>query len=123
PERFGVLARIEYVDRVQAAFRTAEKLAARLSRLQRNGHGSAREVVALLAERLYLLDRACAGGDASRPADAFVRIRAAGVDRAGDEFAAQLQEMYEAWARRRGMRARRLWSDSGRLLAVAGIGA
>jgi len=31
--------------------------------------------------------------------------------------------MYEAWARRRGMRAQRLWSDSGRLLAVAGIGA
>src|SRR5438270_2770636 len=31
-DRFAVLARIEYVDRVQAAFRTAEKLLARLDR-------------------------------------------------------------------------------------------
>src|SRR5207253_11394812 len=38
PDRFAVLARIEYVDRVQAAFRTAEKLLRRLLRQSRNGH-------------------------------------------------------------------------------------
>ncbi len=125
PERFAVLARIEYVDRVQAAFRTAEKLLARLQRQTRNGRRSARDVVELLAERLYLLDRACASTTAADPADAYLEIRgsAVGVDEAEREFALQLRGMYEAWARRRGMRVRRLASETGHLLAVSGIGA
>ena len=123
PERFAVLARIEYVDRVQAAFRTAEKLAARLSRLSRNGHGPARDLVELLAERLYLLDRACAEADAADPSDAYLEIRTAGFDRLEEEFATQLRDMYEAWARRRGMRVQPLWSDGSHLFAVSGIGA
>ena len=126
PERFDVLARIELVDRVQAAFRTAQRLSNRLTRLRAdNGHASAREVVKLLAERLYLLDRACSNAGASDPADAFVEVRAIGVDRAEEAFAVKLVEMYEAWGRRRGMRVRRLWSDVSptRVLAVSGIGA
>src|SRR5262249_11548012 len=67
PERFGVLARIEYVDRVQAAFATAQKLADRLARTGKNGHGSARDLIELLAQRLYLLDRACAVTGAGDP--------------------------------------------------------
>ena len=123
PDRFAVLARIEYVDRVQAALRTAEKLAARLSRLSRNGHGPARDLVELLAERLYLLDRACADADAADPSDAYLEIRAAGVDRLEEDFSLQLRSMYEAWARRRGMRVQPLWSEGSHLLVVAGIGA
>jgi ATP-dependent Clp protease ATP-binding subunit ClpC len=125
PERFAVLARIEYVDRVQAAFRTAEKLLARLLRQSRNGRRSARDVVELLAERLYLLDRACAGTTAAEPADAFLEIRgsAVAVDESERAFALQLREMYESWARRRGMRVMRLASDGGHLLAISGIAA
>jgi len=123
PDRFAVLGRIEYVDRVQAAFRTAEKLANRLSRLGQNGHSSPRELVELLAARLYLLDRACTGIDASAPADAFVQIDASLADPAEVEFALRLRDMYEAWARRRGMRVSRLQSNTGYLLAVTGIGA
>jgi ATP-dependent Clp protease ATP-binding subunit ClpC len=123
PDRFAVLGRIEYVDRVQAAFRTAEKLANRLSRLSQNGHGSPRELVELLAARLYLLDRACTGVDASAPADAFVQIDASLADHAEAEFASRLRDMYEAWGRRRGMRVQRLQSSSGYLLAITGIGA
>jgi ATP-dependent Clp protease ATP-binding subunit ClpC len=125
PERFEVLARIEYVDRVQAAFRTAEKLLARLLRQNRNGRRSAHDVVELLAQRLYVLDRACAAATASDPADAYLEVRgsAVGVDEAERGFALQLREMYEAWARRRGMRVRRLASENGYLLAVSGIGA
>jgi ATP-dependent Clp protease ATP-binding subunit ClpC len=123
PDRFAVLGRIEYVDRVHAAFRTAEKLANRLARLGQNGHGSPRELVELLAARLYLLDRACTGIDASAPADAFVHIEASLADSAEAEFATRLRDMYEAWGRRRGMRVHRLQSTSGHLLAVTGIGA
>jgi ATP-dependent Clp protease ATP-binding subunit ClpC len=123
PSRFALLARIEYVDRVQAALRTAEKLAGRLASHSQNGHGSAHDLVRLLAERLYLLDRACADTDASAPADAFLQLKASEADPAESGFALQLRDMYEAWSRRRGMRVRRLESDGGHLLAVTGIGA
>jgi ATP-dependent Clp protease ATP-binding subunit ClpC len=76
-----------------------------------------------IAERLYLLDRACAGADASDPADAFLELRAAVVDPVEEDFGLELRDMYEAWGKRRGMRVRRLESDAGHLLAVSGIGA
>jgi ATP-dependent Clp protease ATP-binding subunit ClpC len=123
PERFAVLGRIEYVDRVEAAFRSAEKLASRLRRLDEHGRSSTRDVVALLAGRLYILDRACDGRDASGASDAYLEIRTAGVERSEREFAAQLREMYELWARKRGMRTQPLSSDRGDLFAVTGIGA
>jgi ATP-dependent Clp protease ATP-binding subunit ClpC len=117
PDRFEVLARIEYVDRVEAALRTAEKLANRLSRTSANGSGPPRDLVELLAERLFILDRACAAGDATAPTDAFLEIRAE------PEPAARLREMYEAWGRRRGMRLDEIPSGESALLVVAGIGA
>jgi ATP-dependent Clp protease ATP-binding subunit ClpC len=123
PERFSVLGRIEYVDRVEAALRTAERLSTRLARLSRNGQGSARDLVRLLAQRLYLLDRACTAADAGDPADAFLEVRAPAVDRSEEDFALRLRDMYEAWARRRGMRIQRLRSESSHLLAISGIGA
>ncbi|PWU19998.1 MAG: hypothetical protein C5B48_13040, partial [Candidatus Rokuibacteriota bacterium] len=123
PSRFEVLARIEYVDRVQAALHTAERLAARLARHGQNGHGSANDLVRMLAERLYLLDRACSEADASAPNDAFLQVRASGADPGEAEFALQLRDMYEAWGRRRGMRVHRLESDGGYVLAITGIGA
>jgi ATP-dependent Clp protease ATP-binding subunit ClpC len=123
PGRFAVLARIEYLDRVQAAFRTAERLADRLARSSGNRRGSPRDVVDLLAHRLYLLDRACTGKDASTPPDAFIHLETSLADPDAAEFALRLRDMYEAWSRRRGMRVQRLHSGSGYLLAVSGIGA
>jgi ATP-dependent Clp protease ATP-binding subunit ClpC len=123
PERFAVLGRIEYVDRVQAALRTAERLSARLAGLSRNGEGSARDLVQLLAQRLYLLDRACAVTDAGDPADAFLEVRAPTVGPSEEDFALRLRDMYEAWGQRRGMRVERLRSESGHLLAISGIAA
>src|SRR5262245_4403987 len=122
PERFTVLGRIEYVDRVEALLRTAEKLSARLVRPNRPGY-AAPDLVQLLAQRLFLLDRACTAGDARAPADSFLEIRWPTVDRADSVFAVQLRDMYEAWAPRRGMRVRRLQSASSHLLAITGIAA
>jgi ATP-dependent Clp protease ATP-binding subunit ClpC len=88
-----------------------------------NGHGAAREVVALLANRLYLLDRACVGIDAGDPPDAFLEIRSRGPDEVDDELAL-LRDMYEAWGRRRAMRITRLHTATGgHRLAVSGIAA
>jgi ATP-dependent Clp protease ATP-binding subunit ClpC len=122
PERFAVLGRIEYVDRVEAALRTAEKLSARLARPNRTGIAAA-PLVQLLAQRLYLLDSACTGADATAPADSFLEIREPTVDRGDGDFAVQLRDMYEAWGQRRGMRLRRLQSASSHMLAISGIGA
>src|SRR5262249_48853526 len=114
---------IEYVDRVEALLRTAEKLSARLARPNRRERGTAPELVHLLAQRLYLLDHACTAADASAPADAFLEIRWPSVDRADGVFAVQLRDMYEAWAQLRGMRVQRLQSASSHLLAISGIAA
>jgi ATP-dependent Clp protease ATP-binding subunit ClpC len=122
-DRFAVLARIEYVDRVEAALRTAEKLAARLRRTGGNGHGAGRELVSLLAQRLYVLDRACTGVGPELQSDAFVEVRPVGSEEAEAEFALRLREMYESWARLRGMRVRTLDGDGRHLLAVSGIAA
>jgi ATP-dependent Clp protease ATP-binding subunit ClpC len=122
-DRFAVLARIEYVDRVQAALHTAERLAGRVARPARTTRGPAPDVVELLAHRLYLLDRACTGKDASTPPDAFMHLEISLADPDAAEFALRLRDMYEAWSRRRGMRVQRLHSDSGYLLAFSGIGA
>jgi ATP-dependent Clp protease ATP-binding subunit ClpC len=125
-DRFETLARIEYADRVQAAFRTAENLLARLSRTRTNGQRPARRLIELLAERLYLLDRAAAGLATGHAADAFLALRAGSGDAAGAEFARRLGEMYEAWGRKRGMRVRRLGAgaaDGELLYAVSGIAA
>ena len=63
PERFAVLGRIEYIDRVEAALRTAEKLSARLARPNRTGCGSAGPRPAVgteaLPPRLCLYPRGC----------------------------------------------------------------
>jgi len=116
-----VLARIEYVDRVEAALRTAEKLAARLARTAVDGAG--RELVSLLARRLFVLDRACTDVGPELQSDAFVEIRPTGGDDVEAELALRLREMYEAWARLRGMRIRVLDEGGRHLLGVTGIAA
>jgi ATP-dependent Clp protease ATP-binding subunit ClpC len=103
--RFGVLGAVEYMDRIEAGLDTAGSLLARLrgdrKRLPPN-------LVARLAERLYLLDAACRGLAAGEPRDAFLLVtsgREPGTDRArSDDFARALTRMYRLWAERRRMR-------------------
>jgi ATP-dependent Clp protease ATP-binding subunit ClpC len=102
-ERAPLLARVEYLDRLQAAWETAGRLRAR---------GAAR----LLAERLHVLAAACAGLRDGAPFDAVLELR---PSRGADDWAAELRGMYEGWASARGMR---ISEEDGRLL-VSGLGA
>ncbi len=126
-DRFELLTEAEYLDRLQAASRTAERLGARLGRSTRRDGRANAELVGLLAGRLYVLDRALAGIAQNAPTDGFVRLRPAGTIRGGDadadEFASTLVDMYVGWADRCGMHVQLLAAPDGeRLLAVSGLG-
>ena len=124
-DRFEMLASAEYVDRLEAALQTAERLGERLARTEgRNGEGTT-DLVRLLANRLHVLDSAVDGLRNDAPEQVFLRIRAT-ADKPGAEgegFAVQLAEMYSRWADNRGMRIDDLEATSGeRVCAVTGLG-
>ena len=126
-DRFELLAEAEYLDRLQAAARTAERLGARLRRSVRADGGGNPELVGLLAGRLYVVDRALKGIENDAPREVFLHLRtsgmAAGAHESTHEFAAMLAEMYVGWADRCGMRAEPLESPNGEhLLAISGLG-
>ena len=72
-DRFEVLGRLEYLDRLEEATRTAKSLSARV-RARGAGAGP---LVVVLAERVHLLEHALAGLERGDPADAVVSIRPA----------------------------------------------
>jgi ATP-dependent Clp protease ATP-binding subunit ClpC len=121
--RFGVLADVEYLDRLEAALDTADKLGARLrSQTGRNGQAST-EIVDLLATRLYVLDAAVSGLGDGAAHEVVLRLRPVGD--AGEEvdaFVEVLAGMYRAWAERRGMRLEPV-AEQQATYAVSGLGA
>ena len=88
--RTGVLARVEYLDRLEAATRTARRLAGRLSS-GRETHS--RELVELLSRRLLVLARRAQGLAGGEPSDARVTLRPGHGDDAAAcaAFAAELE--------------------------------
>jgi ATP-dependent Clp protease ATP-binding subunit ClpC len=111
PARFSVLGLVEYMDRVEAGLDTAGSLLARLGRAaarEDGGHRTPRDLMARLAERLYLLDAALRGMEENEPRDAFLLVSSAheaGDDRASAaRFARRLAGMYRSWAEKRRMR-------------------
>ncbi|HWS90701.1 MAG TPA: AAA family ATPase [Pyrinomonadaceae bacterium] len=113
-ERFSVLGAVEYMDRIEAGLDTAGSL---LARLRGDRKRLPPDLVARLAEQLYLLDNACRGMAEGQPRDAFLLVTAArepGADRArSDDFARTLARMYRRWAERRRMRIELLEEEDG----------
>jgi len=75
-DRHRLLAEAEYLDRLQAAFATANKLGDRLRRFASAGNGAG-ELAGLLSLRLYVLQEAISGLAEDRATDVFLRIRPA----------------------------------------------
>ena len=126
-DRFDLLAEAEYLDRLQAASRTAERLGTRLRRSVRPDGRANAELVGLLAGRLYVLDRALRGIEHDAPTDVFLHLRPSGTigqaDPGTHEFASLFAEMYVSWADRCGMHTELLEAPDGEhLLAVSGLG-
>ncbi len=131
-ERFAVLGAAEFLDRIEAGYRSASSLLGRIA--PRDGQGQApASMVRGLAGRLWLLRTACEGARVGTPRDAFLLVRAgraAGSDPSpNDSFALLLGGMYRAWAEKRRMDLRVLAEQAGEdgpyrlLLAVSGFGA
>ncbi|HYH86400.1 MAG TPA: AAA family ATPase, partial [Pyrinomonadaceae bacterium] len=103
--RYALLGAVEYMDRIEAGLDTAGRLLARLGGERKR---LPPDLVARLAERLYLLDSACRGLADEEPRDAFLLVQASreqGTDWAtSDRFARRLAQMYRRWAERRRMR-------------------
>ena len=106
--RFDVLAKAEYLDRLEAAMKTANALAARL---ERSGAGRAAEHRARRA-----CSRAGCTCSTARSTDWPPATRTSSSSRwrsqeADPSFADRIAEMYEAWAAARGMRSSALAPD------------
>ena len=114
PERFSVLGAVEYMDRIEAGLDTAGSL---LARLRGDRKRLPPDLVARLAQQLYLLDSACRGMAEGDARDAFLLVTAGrepGADRArSDDFARTLARMYRRWADRRRMRLELLEEHDG----------
>jgi ATP-dependent Clp protease ATP-binding subunit ClpC len=123
PDRYAMLGRAEYIDRLEAGFRTAEALLERLLRSQRTGADASPRVAGLLAQRLYLLEVALTDLERGSPRDAFVRIAPASDNGQEAAFANVLAEMYRGWARSRGMKLEELSSGAETVLGLSGFGA
>jgi ATP-dependent Clp protease ATP-binding subunit ClpC len=136
PGRFSVLGRIEVLDRIETGLASAGSLLARLegsTRSRRNRYSG--DLVRKVAERLFLLDRACTGFLNGQPQDAFLLVESGGADTAREdlateEFAHRLGAMYERWASERAMKTEVLEKRSNGearlsrvMLAVSGYGA
>jgi ATP-dependent Clp protease ATP-binding subunit ClpC len=132
PDRFEVLGRAEYMDRVESGLRSAKSLLARLEGESRSRASFPRPLLRRLAQQLLLLATAADEAMASGPRDAFVALEPgpdAGDDAASRAWRDRLVAMYQDWARARGMRVTELEAGRGgarpsgsRWLAVSGFG-
>jgi len=121
--RLTTLSEIEYLDRLEAALETAERLGGRLERHTADESGA--QLHGIVAMRLYVLDRALAGLADGAPTDVFLRIRPVGETHGAEDpgFTELLAGMYAGWAEQRGMRLDDLESSAdAQLFAIGGLG-
>jgi len=133
PERYQILGRTEYQDRIDWV---ARRLGSLLDRLNGQGRPTRehypKRLVGSVAHNLYLLETAYTDVEQGYPFEAFLLVEPETGGQArpsqADAFAAELGGMYLAWAKNRRMQLR-IVEETGPgqnyrlLLAVAGFGA
>jgi ATP-dependent Clp protease ATP-binding subunit ClpC len=105
PERFGLLGKVETMDRVETGFKTAGSMLERLKKISTGGMKERtrlpKQLVGRLAHQLYLLETACDDIKDGRPSEAYLLLETTVADAGG--FGPRLSAMYQSWAERRGM--------------------
>jgi ATP-dependent Clp protease ATP-binding subunit ClpC len=119
--RFRTLGVVEYVDRMEAATTTAQRLGSRLARHADEDSGGTGNLVSLLASRLLVLQSALSGLQRDSPHEVYLNVRAAAdaSDGEAQQWIDQVAGMYEAWALARGMTLERI--GDGKLFCVSGL--
>lgn len=129
-DRFQVLSRAEYMDRIEAGLRSARSLLSRLEGTGSRRTHAPRDLVRRLASRLLLLEQAREEAMSGGPREAYLMLEIvpdSGGEQESSRWLAQLVSMYESWARARGMQWREFdpISDGprlrGRRFAVSGF--
>ncbi|MEZ4416109.1 MAG: AAA family ATPase [Gemmatimonadota bacterium] len=127
PDRFLTLGLAEYMDRAEAALRTAGSLLQRL----RHTSTAPRALVRRLGELLYLIREATEEIDSGALGEVFLQVRAAHDPQRTlecNQAARQLATMYRRWAEKRRMKVQVLaeGQDAGGrwecLLGISGFG-
>ncbi len=132
PDRFEILGRIEYMDRIETGLETAGSLLRRLR--QYTGESKAPfKIVRRLAEQLYLVGEAIEELESGSVGEVFLMVRGtrdpSGGGQPSDAFARQLLDMYRRWSDKRRMKSTVLQDGAERgqphraILAVSGFGA
>ena len=117
-DRFAILGKVEYLDRIESGFESAGSLLRRLSggRKENRLHYP-RDLMKRLAQQLFLLEKACSSLLTEQPSEAFLLVQASrdsGVtDSSNDEFAVRLGKMYCSWAEKRRMQIQFLEETGG----------
>ena len=117
-DRFAILGKVEYLDRIESAFESAGSLLRRLSggKNEYRLHFP-RDLMRRLAQQLYLLEKACSNLQTKRPSDTFLLLQASGdsgvTASLNDEFAVRLGKMYRSWAEKRRMQIQLLEETGG----------
>lgn len=126
-DRYEVLARYALLDRVKAAFKTAEALRERLDK-SRDARGDySRELMGRLAQQVFVVGQGVEDAMANAPVEAIVAVDIALEGSAEPQEAQmwcnQVLGMYRAWAEKRGMQIDTHVAGDDTLLAVSGFGA
>jgi ATP-dependent Clp protease ATP-binding subunit ClpC len=109
PERFSILGKAEYMDRIETGLNTGKSLVRRLmgSQPDEREHFS-RQLARRLAQQIYLVEAAYSGLIEERPREAFVLVEGIREGKSSipktNEFASQIGNMYRQWASKRKMR-------------------
>lgn len=129
-DRHDVLSRLELLDRVKEASRTAERLDQRYRAATGHPARASRELAARLALQLHNLRQGIDDILAKAPVDALLRIEPA-LDAGGDgdgatEWCRRLTGMYRGWADKRRMQLLQFLPHNGKgapILHITGFGA
>lgn len=132
---YTVLGQAEYMDRIEAALKTAGSL---LNRLKGPAHKEkqnySKKIIASLAEQLYLLSEACQSLSQKLPKDAYLMVESSPGPSQHSEavilFLNQIVQMYRQWSIKRRMRHDLLQGPDSSdpairplILAISGLGA
>ena len=131
PDRYGILARYELMDRVAVAADTAQSLSDRLTRRKGRPPKTASDLIARLALQAILVHDGLADIDEGAPVEVALAVEAA-LDGHGGErgvslgWRTQVLDMYRGWCRRRGMTLAEVDAadaDAAPMVLVSGFGA